>query len=164
MRLCATLSLLLPAFLGLIKHDHLAQGAQPTEVAIDDVHEPSPSDMGHTRLTFLQFVTDALDEVLLCIAAILQERPLQRVTFRVSLEHLQSLVNRYVEQVFQSAPNHPYRHFGAEVGINKMPQVFHVLLYLVVGAVHEAEQEHFRGLMQTVMISELFILEQTFRI
>ena len=45
-----------------------------------------------------------------------------------------------------------------------MPQVFHVLLELVVAAVHEAEQEHFRRLMQAVMISELFILEQTFRI
>ena len=110
--------LLLPGLLGLIKHDNLAQGAQPTEVAIDDVHETGSGDMSHTRFAFLQFVADALDEVLLSIAAVLQEGPLQWVTLRVSLEHLQSLVDRYVEQVLQRAPNHPYGHFGAEVGID----------------------------------------------
>ena len=66
-----TLLIFLLGLLGLIVHDDLAQGTQATEIAIDNLHEASPGNMGHTCLTFLQLVADTLDEVLLCLTTVL---------------------------------------------------------------------------------------------
>ena len=97
--------------------------------------------MSHARIACLEPRACTFDKVRLAIETILEESLLKRIGLLVVFEHLERLVDRYVEQVLQRAPDHSDRHFGLKVGIDQVPQVLHVLRHRVILAVHEAEQK-----------------------